>query len=91
MDLDDGLRRGYAVGISFGNTVGDRLRLILDDLEFVADAPPTWEQWAFFTFIDLPLDRATENRLSERELASIGEAVLARLLAFKSLEPTEDS
>jgi hypothetical protein len=81
-----GKRRGYAVGISLADENNDTLRLIFDDLEFAGGTPTTWLQWAFFTVMDVPKGRAEEHELTEREYAAIGEAVLARLVALRSLD-----
>lgn len=86
MDQDNGARHGYAVGISMQTTDSGSLRLVLDDLELDSQSPVTWKRWSFFTFIDLPADQAMRHGLTQREYASIGEAVLARLLALRSLE-----
>jgi hypothetical protein len=85
--MDDGVRRGYGVGIFLAEREKGILRLVLDDLEPKGGLRPEWSQWAFFTFIDLPEAKATEHQLTEREYAAIGETVLARLLALRSLAP----
>lgn len=85
MNQDNGARHGYAVGISIETTDSGSLRLVLDDLELDSQSPVTWKHWSFFTFIDIPEDQAMRHDLTQREYASIGEAVVARLLAFRSL------
>jgi hypothetical protein len=85
MKKDDGIRQGFAVGISLDQRVDGMLRLVLDDLEATDGSGSNWRQWAFFTSIDLPLEKAKAHRLSEREYAAVGEAVLARLVALRSL------
>lgn len=85
MDQDNGTRYGYAVGISVQTTETGSLRLVLDDLELDGRSPITWKHWAFFTLFDLPEDRALHHDLAQSEYAAIGEAVLARLLALRSL------
>jgi hypothetical protein len=89
MDLDDGVRQGYAVGVSLGKSTKDTVRLIFDDLELASEPLATWRQWSFFTFIDLSRERVEEHRLTQREYASIGEAILARLIALQSLDNSE--
>jgi hypothetical protein len=86
VDEDTGKRGGYAVGVSLDDTNADTVRLIFDDLEFAGGEPNTWKQWAFFTYMDIPRKRAVEHELTEREYAAIGEALLARIVALRSLD-----
>jgi hypothetical protein len=82
---DDGVRQRFAVGISIDDRREGVMRLILDDLVRKEETPSEWRRWAFFTFIDVSQEKAAEHQLTEKEYAAIGEMVLARLLALRSL------
>lgn len=90
MSHDKEMNKGYAVAITLKKKGTETLQLVFDDLELSAGPPAAWRHWAFFTSMDIPKDRAQEFRLTQREYASIGEAVLARLMALQSLEDPED-
>jgi hypothetical protein len=90
LDKDDGIRQRYAVGISLVEK-GGMLRLVFDDLELTRASPAEWRERCFFTFLDVDREKALRYELGQEAYASIGDAVLARLLAIYSLveEPTE--
>ena len=90
MNNDNDIHKSYAVGISLKKKGTKTLQLVFDDLELAAGPPAVWRHWAFFTSMDIPSDRAKEFRLTQREYASIGEAVLARLIALQFMEKPED-
>jgi len=83
-DLDDGLRGGHAVGVSLDKRDEQFVRLVLDDLQAGTDPTKEWRQNSFYTFIDLAAGDAYEDRLSEKQYAWIGKAILWRLLALHS-------
>ena len=90
MDKDDGVRRRYAVGISLVEK-GGALRLVFDDLELKSASPAEWQERCFFTFLDVDREKALRYDLGQDTYASIGDTLLARLLAIYALveEPIE--
>lgn len=82
MERDDGVRQGYALGISLARKPGGVLRLVLDDLKLKGSLPTEWRRRSFFTYIDIDEVLATSFRLSQGQYRAIGELVVARLLAL---------
>lgn len=76
--------REFAIGIRLVVT-DDRLEWILNDLQSSGDQNGIWRKWAFFTSMDLDRDRALLHNLTDTEYARIGQAVMARLVALRTL------
>lgn len=80
MPMDDGVRKGFAVGISTTKPKQGTLRLVLDDLQYRGGHD--WTARSFFTFFDIDERKAAEFALGDQQYARIGEAIVARLLAL---------
>jgi hypothetical protein len=65
---------------------GGRIRLTLDDLQSTEDDQHAWEKRCLFTYFDMSEMGARTFQLDHTEYASIGEAILARLLALDSIK-----
>ena len=82
MPVDDGLRSTQGVVACLTPVVEGKTRLVFDDV--VSDReiqPREWTPAALFTWKELDFAQLKDMKLSERELARIGENLLLRLLA----------
>jgi hypothetical protein len=66
--------------------IEDRIRVVFDDLVEVENEECVWQQWALFTHLDFPRNKMLAHELSEREYAAIGQAIILRLLAHRSVQ-----
>ncbi len=71
---------GYLVGSKQGS-----VELRFDDLVADSDPPTHWSHWVYFTSLLLDEQRTLNHQLSEKEYAGIGKAVMARLVAIRSV------
>jgi hypothetical protein len=89
--MSTGSGRAFSVGVRLLNsTVDKRLELVLDDLESTDEQNMIWRKWAFFTSMNLDRHRALLHELTETEYAQIGQAVMARLVALRTLEAKKE-
>lgn len=80
--MDSRQRPSSGVGI-FAEAVGDKIRVVLDDLQRV-DAQtelPRWEMWAFITHRDCDPIAFFTHQLAPEDYESLGRTVMARLAA----------
>jgi hypothetical protein len=81
MDLDDGRRPTWCIGVSAKRTETG-LRVVFDTLQAIYDEPlPAWRLWAFITYGDIDAERLLRHELSLEEYASIGQTLCASLAA----------
>jgi hypothetical protein len=71
--------------------VGDEfISLVFDDLQCIDEqAPARWRTQAPYTWHEYDKTQLLDMKLSERQLADIGLALVARLAAFRSLVKTD--
>src|SRR5262249_618572 len=87
MELDNGERGRSAVAVSLLELPDDRVRLTFDDLERRGNSfPAEWKAWSLFTFLDFDSSQLYSLEISDEELAGIGRALLARLIAHSESE-----
>jgi len=67
VDRDDGVRDSSAVGISLAERANGLLRLVLDDLELASDSPSQWNDWTYFTSIDVSEEKAAAHDLTQED------------------------
>jgi hypothetical protein len=91
METDDMIRSCSGVVCCLRELADGKLRLVLDD---VANDHKTtsghWKHHILFTWKDFEAKEIDELRLSEKELASFGFSILARLVALRH-HPIEKS
>jgi hypothetical protein len=81
--VDNGLRSTRGVVACLTPAVDGKTRLVLDDVKSDRERNPVaWTPAAPFTWKEFDLAELKDQRLSERELAQIGENLLLRLLAL---------
>ena len=79
-------KRGrFGVNVSLDLSEGHRLRLVFDDVESLDESGDHWRQTCFFTFLDMERQAVLKYQFDRDSCASIGGAILARLLALYSL------
>ena len=79
-------KRGrFGVNVSLDLSEEDRLRLVFDDVESPDETGTRWRKTCFFTFLDLDKQAVLKYQFDRDSCASIGGAILARLLALYSL------
>ena len=80
METDNGKRGASGVVISLVDVAPDKLRLVLDDVknESGSERGP-WNHHVLYTFKDYGANDIKNQKLSEKELAEFGFAVLVRL------------
>jgi hypothetical protein len=84
MPVDDGVRSTKGVVASLAPIANGKLRLVFDDAESDRESRPTaWTPMALFSSKEFDAARLENAKLSERELAQIGENLLVRLLALR--------
>ena len=84
MPVDDGLRAATGVVACLTSVDDGKTRLIFDDAQADRERSPTaWAPTALFTWKELDFAQLKDLKLSERELAQIGENLLIRLLALQ--------
>jgi len=88
MDQDNGERPRYGVGI-FPVKGTDTVRLVLDDLHRPQNSK-RWEQWSFFTFLDIDREEFDTGSLSDEQCADIGRTLMARLMALSEVKGDKD-
>ena len=83
MPVDDGIRSSTGVVASLAQTANGKMRLVLDDAESDRERKPTtWTPRALFSSKEFDGAQLRSLKLSENELARIGENLLIRLLAL---------
>jgi hypothetical protein len=83
MPLDDGVRSSTGVVASLAPTANGKMRLVFDDAESDRESNPTaWTPRALFSSKEFDAVQLRSLKLSESELARIGENLLIRLLAL---------
>jgi hypothetical protein len=82
---DDGQRGQHAVVVSVTEVEGGAFRIFIDDVKS-ADGG-NWKKRSFMTCSDLTANEFLNASLSERDLADLGFAVVARLVATNRMEP----
>ena len=91
MDTDDLVRSHSGVVCSLRELADGKLRLVLDDVENDGIAATAhWKHHVVFTWKDFESRDINELKLSEKELASFGFGILARLVALRQ-HPTSKS
>jgi hypothetical protein len=81
-DADDGERGVTGLAVSIVERKNGKACLVFDDIHRVGStAPFQWNAQWFFTRLEFELEDLVETRLDDRDLASIGLAVVARLAA----------
>jgi hypothetical protein len=81
--VDNGLRSTRGVVACLTPEVDGETRLVFDDVESDRESRPVaWTPAALFTWKEFNLAELKDQKLSERELAQIGENLLLRLLAL---------
>ena len=84
MPVDDGLRSLHGVVACLTPVVGGKVRLVFDDAKSDRESKPlVWTPTALFTWKEIDFAQVKDLKLSERELAEIGENLLIRLLALQ--------
>ena len=84
MPVDDGIRSTHGVVACLTPAAGGKTRLIFDDVTSDRESKPTaWTPRVLFTWKELDIAQLKDLKLSERELAQIGENLLLRLLALQ--------
>lgn len=80
--MDSRERPSWGVG-AFAEPVGDKIRVILDDLQRVDGQSelPRWEMWAFVTYRDCDPTAFFTHKLTPEDYESLGRTVMARLVA----------
>jgi hypothetical protein len=79
---DDGARGDSGIAVSVVERDGGRARLVFDDIVRSGTAAPfQWNTEWFFTRVEFELVDLLEGRLDEKDYASIGHAIVARLSA----------
>ncbi len=83
METDNGKRGGSGVVISLVDVAPDKLRIVVDDVknESRSERGP-WRHHVLYTFKDYRAGDITNQKLSDKELAEFGFAVLVRLGAL---------
>lgn len=83
--IDGGTRSKYAVCASLEETPEGEIRIVLDDLRSVGPLPGAWRHFAFFTEMILDRESALSHSLTDEDYMALGQAVMARLVALRSL------
>jgi hypothetical protein len=80
VETDNGKRGSNGVVLSLVESVPGKLRLVADDVknESGSDRGP-WTHHVLYTFKDYDADQIKNQKLSDKELAEFGFAVLVRL------------
>jgi hypothetical protein len=78
-DVGDRRRAEKGLGVCLVDEGNGQLRLVLDD---VAREGSTWKDFCFYTHKRYPKEKLLELLLSEKELAEIGFALMARLVVL---------
>lgn len=79
---DDGIRGPIAITVSVVEAESEKVRLILDDVDFiVASNPKAWQQLFFYTSFELERALFDSCDLPEEDLAGFGRAMLIALSA----------
>jgi hypothetical protein len=80
MKTDNGKRGASGVVISLVDVAPGKLRIVLDDVknESESECGP-WSHHVLYTFKDYRADDITNQKLSDKELAEFGFAVLVRI------------
>jgi len=84
METDDLVRSHSGVVCCLRELPNGKLRLVLDDVANESEtASGRWKHHVLFTWKDFEAQEIDELKLSEKELASFGFNILARLVALR--------